>query len=172
MNAQLRPPGDASALRLAPMRLDDVDAVHELEVSAYSFPWTRGNFVDSLVAGHLAEVLRDAGGELVGYFVAMSGVDEMHLLNLAVAPSHQRLGHARRLLDVLVARSVALGARTLWLEVRESNARAQALYRRYGFVPVGRRRGYYPAAHGRREDAVLMSLNLAPFGGRRHDGVD
>jgi len=153
-------------VRLAAMTLEDVDAVHALEVSAYSFPWTRGNFVDSLVAGHLAEVLRTADGEIVGYFVALPGADEMHLLNLAVAPAHQRRGHARRLLDALVARSVALGARTLWLEVRESNAAAQALYRRYGFVPVGRRRGYYPAAHGRREDAVLMSLDLGPWSPR------
>ncbi|MCI1190659.1 ribosomal protein S18-alanine N-acetyltransferase [Calidifontimicrobium sp. SYSU G02091] len=161
-----------AAAHLAPMTLDDVDAVYALEVSAYSFPWTRGNFVDSLVAGHLAEVLRAGDGEVIGYFVALPGADEMHLLNLAVAPAHQRRGHARRLLDELVARSVARGARSLWLEVRESNAPAQALYRRYGFVPVGRRRGYYPAAHGRREDAVLMSLDLAPWADGRGHGMD
>lgn len=150
---------------LLPMRLADVDEVHALEVRAYSFPWTRGNFVDSLVAGHLAELLRAADGTLVGYWLAMPGVDEMHLLNLAVAPEHQRRGHARRMLDALVRRCRALGAHALWLEVRESNARAQALYRRYGFVAVGRRRGYYPAAHGRREDAIVMSLAIAPARG-------
>lgn len=150
---------------LAPMRLADVDDVHALEAGVYSFPWTRGNFVDSLVAGHLAEVLRAADGTLVGYWLAMPGVDEMHLLNLAVAPEHQHLGHARRMLDALVERCRALGALALWLEVRESNARAQALYRRYGFVVVGRRRGYYPAAQGRREDAVVMSLAIAPAHG-------
>jgi ribosomal-protein-alanine N-acetyltransferase len=144
------------------MHLADVDEVHALEVRAYSFPWTRGNFVDSLVAGNLAEVLRAADGTLIGYWLAMPGVDEMHLLNLAVAPEYEHRGHARRMLDALVERCRALGAQALWLEVRESNARAQALYRRYGFVAVGRRRGYYPAAHGRREDAVLMSLAVTP----------
>ncbi len=147
------------------MRLADVDEVHALEARAYSFPWTRGNFVDSLVAGHLAEVLRDADGTLVGYWLAMPGVDEMHLLNLAVAPEHQHRGHARCMLDALVQRCRALGAHALWLEVRESNERAQALYRRYGFVAVGRRRGYYPAARGRREDAIVMSLAIAPARG-------
>ncbi|MCU0813274.1 MAG: ribosomal protein S18-alanine N-acetyltransferase [Burkholderiaceae bacterium] len=150
---------------LLPMRLVDVDEVHALEARAYSFPWTRGNFVDSLVAGHLAEVLRDADGTLVGYWLAMPGVDEMHLLNLAVAPEHQHRGHARQMLDALVQRCRALGAHALWLEVRESNERAQALYRRYGFVAVGRRRGYYPAARGRREDAIVMSLAIAPARG-------
>jgi ribosomal-protein-alanine N-acetyltransferase len=150
---------------LLPMRLADVDEVHALEARAYSFPWTRGNFVDSLVAGHLAEVLRDADGTLVGYWLAMPGVDEMHLLNLAVAPEHQHRGHARCMLDALVQRCRALGAHALWLEVRESNERAQALYRRYGFVAVGRRRGYYPAARGRREDAIVMSLAIAPARG-------
>lgn len=146
--------------RLEPMRLADVEAVHAVEVGAYSFPWTRGNLVDSLVAGHFAEVLRGADDEPIGYWIAMPGVDEMHLLNLAVAPAHQHRGHARRMLDAIVRRCRATGARTLWLEVRDSNLRAQALYRRYGFLAVGRRRGYYPAAHGQREDAVLMRLDV------------
>ena len=157
MNALPRP---VAAPTLAPMRLDEVDEVMAVELSAYSYPWTRGNVVDSLVAGHLAEVLRSADGELLGYYIAMPGVDEMHLLNLAVAPAHQRRGHARRMLDALVRHARARGVRTLWLEVRDSNLRAQSLYLRYGFVAVGRRRDYYPAAAGRREDAVLMSRAL------------
>jgi ribosomal-protein-alanine N-acetyltransferase len=86
----------------------------------------------------------------------------MHLLNLAVSPAHQHRGHGRRMLDALVQRCRLTAVSTLWLEVRESNRRAQALYARYGFVPVGRRRGYYPAGNGRREDAVLMSLHVPP----------
>lgn len=161
MNA-LPQPGAASTL--APMRLDEVDEMMAVERSVYSYPWTRGNVVDSLVAGHLAEVLRSVEGELLGYFIAMPGADEMHLLNLAVAPAHQRRGHARHMLDALVHHARERGVRTLWLEVRDSNVRAQSLYRRYGFVAVGRRRGYYPAAAGRREDAVLMSLSLDTAG--------
>ena len=96
------------AARLLPMRLADLDEVLAIERSAYSFPWTRGNFIDSLSAGYQAELLRLDGSALAGYYLAMSGVDEMHLLNLTVAPVHQRRGHARTLLDALQAHCRAL----------------------------------------------------------------
>ena len=96
----------------------------------------------------------------MGYFVAMAGVDEMHLLNLTVAPAWQGRGHGRALLDALVEHCRARGDGPLWLEVRESNLRARAIYARYGFGEVGLRRGYYPAPHGQREDAVVMSLEV------------
>ena len=137
MNARLQP-----KLRRRAMTVRDIDAVQAIEAAAYSFPWTRGNFIDSLAAGYLAEVLEDDGVPL-GYFVAMAGVDELHLLNITVAPPFQGQGHGQ-----------------LLLEVRRSNPRAQALYRRCGFVEVGLRRGYYPALQGR-EDAIVMSLSLA-----------
>ena len=91
----------------------------------------------------------------------MRGVEEMHLLNITVAPAPRRRGHARRLLAELVrAEPAASGAARLWLEVRESNAEARATYARLGFAEVGPRRGYYPAPAGRREDAVVMSLAI------------
>ena len=156
MNAVLR---DERAL--LPMMIGDLKAVVAIESAAYDFPWTRGNFVDSLAAGYLARVLCTAPGRIVGYFVAMKGVGEMHLLNLTVAPSEQGQGHARHMLDELVALCRVQRAEQLWLEVRESNARACGLYARYGFKHVGVRRGYYPALHGRREDAAVMSLDVA-----------
>jgi ribosomal-protein-alanine N-acetyltransferase len=146
--------------RRAPMTLAMLDAVLAVERQAYPFPWTRGNFVDSLVARYGAEVLID-GDAVVGYFVAMAGVQETHLLNVTVAPAYQHRGHGRVLLDALVAQCRARGDHTLWLEVRESNDRARAIYARYGFVEVGRRRAYYPAPHGAREDALVLSLELS-----------
>jgi ribosomal-protein-alanine N-acetyltransferase len=143
-----------------PMRVADLDAVLVIERQAYEFPWTRGNFIDSLAAGYRAEVLRRADGGLCAYCVAMRGVDEMHLLNLTVAPGWQHRGLARDLLAALVADSRAAGAAWLWLEVRESNQRAREVYRRYGFTQAGWRRAYYPAAAGRREDACVMRLPL------------
>jgi len=151
--------------RLAPnlerraMRVHDLDAVMAVETTAYSHPWSRGNFTDSLAAGYVAEVLLDEQGALLGYFVAMCGVDEMHLLNITVAPAAQGQGHGRQLLDALRQQARGLHLATLWLEVRQSNERAMALYRRLGYREKGVRRGYYPAA-GRREDAVVMSLDL------------
>jgi ribosomal-protein-alanine N-acetyltransferase len=143
---------------LVPMTVGELDAVVAIEAAAYPFPWTRGNFIDSLAAGYLARALYGERRHVSGYFVAMHGVDEMHLLNLTVAPAEQSRGHGRFMLDELVQLCRERGARQLWLEVRHSNRRARALYERYGFRPVGVRRGYYPAALGRREDATVMSL--------------
>lgn len=150
---------------LLPMRVAHLDAVMAIETAAYAFPWSRGNFVDSLAAGYHAEVLVDARGRMLGYFVAMAGVQEMHLLNITVAPAHEHCGHARFMLDRLVALCRQAGARQLWLEVRESNARARAIYLRRGFVPVGVRKGYYPAPQGRREHALVMSLAIPEASG-------
>jgi ribosomal-protein-alanine N-acetyltransferase len=147
---------------LLPMQVLDLDAVLALERVAYSHPWTRGNFIDSLHAGYLAQTLRDGSGALVGYYLAMPGVDEMHLLNLTVAPAWQRLGHARHMLDDLVDECRARTLHKLWLEVRVSNQRALMLYERYGFARVGVRRDYYPFSATQREDAVVMSLDVEP----------
>ena len=161
MSAVLRDPDDVGLVGRA-LRAADLDAVLALEAALYPFPWTRGNFVDSLAAGYDAHLLCDAAGQPCAYSVAMDGVQELHLLNLSVAPAWQRRGLARRLLDRLVAHGRAGSAAGLWLEVRESNLRARAVYARYGFVAVGRRPGYYPAEGGRREDASVMQLMLEP----------
>ncbi len=143
------------------MTVRDLDTVTAIEASAYGFPWTRGNFIDSLAAGYLAEVLEEDGAGLVGYYVAMRGVDEMHLLNVTVAPAWQGQGLGRLMLQALAEHACAQGLASLWLEVRQGNQRARALYRQLGYAEVGLRRAYYPAA-GRREDAVVMSLPLGP----------
>jgi ribosomal-protein-alanine N-acetyltransferase len=148
------------------METRDVDAVQAIEARAYSFPWTRGNFIDSLAAAYLAEVLL-IEGVLAGYFVAMAGVDELHLLNLTVAPAHQGEGFGSHLLDLVQAHARRLGLPRLLLEVRGSNERARTLYRRRGFVEVGTRRGYYPSLSGR-EDALVMSLALDNPAGDDH----
>lgn len=152
---------DLDATRLCEMTVGDLDEVLAIESVAYEFPWTRGNFIDSLAAGYEAWLLRDAQGGLLGYFLALQGVEEMHLLNISVAPARQGRGHARTMLDALCRLARRSGCLQLWLEVRVSNVRARALYVRYGFAEVGLRRAYYPAEGGQREDAVLMNLNLA-----------
>lgn len=143
-----------------PMTVADLDEVLSLEVASYSFPWSRGNFIDSLAAGYWAELRFDAQDRCLGYLVAMPGFEEMHLLNITVAPRHQRQGHGRAMLQRLAERARERGDHKLWLEVRLSNSPAQRLYEQMGFEAVGRRRHYYPAALGRREDALVMSLAL------------
>ncbi|WOB07831.1 ribosomal protein S18-alanine N-acetyltransferase [Piscinibacter gummiphilus] len=149
---------------LLPMTVKQLDAVLAIELQAYPFPWTRGNFIDSLAAGYPAQVLHGSHGELLGYFIAMEGVDELHLLNITVAPAAQGQGHARFMLDELCTLGRSRGAHQIWLEVRGSNLRARSIYERYGFRHIGLRRGYYPASREEypngREDAIVMSLSL------------
>ncbi len=164
---------EARAIAFMPMTEADLDAVHAVETSAYGHPWSPRHFRDSLQAGYPAVMLigeahvgespwppRPDGRWLLGYLVAMPGVDEVHLLNLTVNPPHQRQGWARFMLDALALWSRGQGARSLWLEVRQSNAPARRLYERYGFREVGVRRGYYPLSALQREDAVVMQLGL------------
>ena len=172
MTAVLRPTQalEAQFEAMTPAWLGKVVAVEKI---AYDHPWTHGNFIDSMQAGYKSQLLVASapaclGGSrpppvLLGYFVAMKGVDEVHLLNLTVAPTHQRQGWGRVMLDALSIWARAQGAGWLWLEVRVGNARARLIYERYGFREVGLRPGYYPAGGKEpagREDAIVMSLAL------------
>jgi ribosomal-protein-alanine N-acetyltransferase len=157
----------------------DLDDVAEVEKTAYGHPWSRKHFADSIAAGYPAMLLlgellpgevarpeRPDGLVLLGYLVAMPGVEEVHLLNITVAPPFQRQGWARCLMDALVLWSRGRGALWLWLEVRVGNTPARALYTRCGFAEMGVRKAYYPAGQGRREDGIVMNLRLqAPGSG-------
>ena len=136
----------------------DLVEVAAIEHAAFTFPWSRGNFEDSLKSGHLGIVLRDGGNAVAGYLILMPVVDEMHLLNVTVAPVWQRQGLGRWLLRAAVALTLAHGFGSLLLEVRPSNAGAIALYRRVGFAEIGRRKRYYPAENSTREDALVMRI--------------
>ena len=144
---------------LAPMTQDNLEAVMAIEQTAYSHPWTRGNFRDSLNPLFEAQCLW-LDGELLGYFLAMHGVEEMHLLNITVASDRQGQGWGHMMLDALSLLSRHAGAQWLWLEVRQSNQRALKVYERYGFKQVSVRKDYYPADRQQREHAVVMSLKL------------
>ena len=153
MSAVLRP-----APSFEPMTEADLRPVLEIEESIYAFPWTPGNFQDSLRAGYSCWVYRD-GGDLIGYAVLMLAAGEAHLLNLSVAAYAQRRGHGRTLLSNVAGVARKYGAKVLFLEVRPSNEMGQRLYAGYGFKQVGVRRSYYPARQGR-EDALVLSLAL------------
>lgn len=153
------PEGGGNQVAFQPLTPDRVPAVLAIEQIAYSHPWSGGNFLDALTAGYQAQCLM-AGDELLGYFVAMKGVEEVHLLNITVAPAFQRQGWAVIMLDALVWWAKSQGARWLWLEVRVTNTRALQIYERRGFVRAGQRKAYYPAGQGQREDAIVMSLVL------------
>ena len=141
------------------MRETDIDAVMEIELRAYPFPWTPGNFRDCLRAGYAMWVLEDEVG-LVGYAAASVQAGEAHLLNLCIDPKLQSRGQGRRLLRAMRQVAKGHGAERMFLEVRPSNKHAIALYHDEGFNEIGRRPRYYPDHDGRREDAIVMEMEL------------
>ncbi len=158
MSAVIQPP-TATQVAFEPLTPERLDELLVIEQATYAHPWTRGNFIDALAAGYQAQLLV-AGAQILGYFVAMPGVQEAHLLNITVAPAFQRQGWAQVMLDALALWARGQGAQWLWLEVRASNQRARQVYEAHGYRRVGLRKNYYPAAGGEREDALVMSLPL------------
>ncbi|MEX8194997.1 ribosomal protein S18-alanine N-acetyltransferase [Comamonas guangdongensis] len=162
IHSTAQPAGDdaASLVHFEPLSALWLDTLLPIEEQAYTHPWTRGNFQDAMVAGYEMQLLVDAKHQLLGYFVAMSVLDEVHLLNITVNPAHQRQGWARVMLDALALWARQKNAQWIWLEVRQSNSRAREVYARHGFAEVGLRKNYYPNPEGPRENAVLMSRKL------------
>ena len=99
---------------------------------------------------------------MVAYFFLMPVVDEFHLLTFAVSASKQKLGYAYILLRKMMELAAAKCFSSIMLEVRVSNARAIAVYQRFGFLEIGRRKAYYPAQNGQREDAIVMRIEVEP----------
>lgn len=139
------------------MTAADIDNVLKIEYAAFSHPWTRGIFLDSLDAYECWVMFE--GEQQVGHGVINVIIDEAHLLNITVKPQSQGRGVGLRLLEHLMSQARAGGGHECFLEVRASNGPAYRLYERYGFNEIGRRRGYYPAADGR-EDALIMACTL------------
>lgn len=153
-----------SALELLPgFTLDallpsDLEAVTVIEAAAQITPWSQRLFADCLSSGYWCQVVRHQQ-RVVAFQVLSFVLDESHLLNIAVAPALQRRGIARALLQHTLIDVRQRGIRQLFLEVRASNARAQALYLSLGFSHYSDRKNYYRTASGH-EDAWLMLRDL------------
>ena len=145
-------------VEIRPMCEADLDEMMAIENEVYPFPWSRGNYADSLRAGHLCQVCR-LNTQLIGYFVIMLVLDEAHLLTIAIAARHQNKGWGASLLTQSMRMAAARGATRLWLEVRPSNEKALRLYRHLGFKDVGLRKNYYETKTGR-ENALVLSHEL------------
>jgi ribosomal-protein-alanine acetyltransferase len=144
----------------SPMVLGDIAEILAIENDVHTHPWSEGNFRDSLSSGYGAWVVRLSDNKIVAYAVVMDLPDETHLLNLSVARGFQRRGLAKNLLQWLFALAQQQAKQTYLLEVRPSNHAAIELYRAVGFTQVGVRRGYYPAVHQTREDALVLTRSL------------
>ncbi|HTL21106.1 MAG TPA: ribosomal protein S18-alanine N-acetyltransferase [Steroidobacteraceae bacterium] len=136
------------------MRGNDVGEVVGIERSSYQFPWSEGIFRDCLRVGYVCRVVT-VSRQVMAYGVMSFGAGEAHILNLCVAEGYRCRGVGRRLLGALIERATAAGMADAFLEVRPSNMAAIRLYLALGFAQVGMRRGYYQAANGREDAAVL-----------------
>ena len=148
-----RPPAEDLAVQVVPMRRRHLRSVLHIEAQVYPRPWTLGLFLSELNLHARSYFVARAGGRVVGYCGLMLSMEDAHVTTLAVDPSWQRHKIGQRLMVVLAREAVRRGSRNLTLEVRVSNAPAQALYRRFGLAPAGIRKGYYVESG---EDAIVM----------------
>ena len=142
----------------APMAVNDLDQVLDIERTSFPTPWTRAAFCYEIEQNKVAHctAMRARRG-VVGYVCFWEIGHEIHVTNLAVHPEWRRLGVARRLLAAALAEGVARGVTLAFLEVRPSNTHALALYESLGFQVIGRRNGYY---FDTGEDALVMEARL------------
>lgn len=141
-----------------PMAEEDLPQVLENELRAYTYPWTRGNFVDCLKERKDCQVA-ELDGRIVGHGVLGVGAGEAHILNVCIARDRQGSGFGRALLLHMLERARQSGAEVIFLEVRPSNRVAIELYESVGFNAIGVRRNYYLAPLGH-EDAQIMALDM------------
>ena len=140
---------------IAPMTLEDVPAVHDIERLSFNSPWPEYAFEQEIKSNRLARyVVARAGQTIAGFAGVWLMVDEAHITTFGVDPDWRRQGIGHQLLLSLIELAQVLGAARMTLEVRASNAPAQALYAAFGFQVVGRRRAYYTDDG---EDALVMT---------------
>ena len=140
------------------MRMTDLAEVARLEKSLYAFPWSLGNFRDSVAAGYDCWTVTH-GEAVIGYAILMIALDEAHLLNFAIASDWQNQGLGNGFLCHIIETARAAACQIIYLEVRPSNLAARHLYRKLGFHQIAIRPEYYPAVGGR-EDALFLGLTL------------
>lgn len=164
-------------LQFMPMQPSDMGEVMSLESISHRHPWTQGNFLDSLTAGHWAYCIRPEMGatlradmpkpsielpSLWGYCILYPAVDELHLLNITIDPVLRRHGIGTHVMQAIEGIALEQQMGRIILEVRPSNMPAVKLYERMGYAIIGVRRAYYPAdeASGEREDASVMAKSF------------
>lgn len=146
------------AFEIRAMHPTDLDRIILIEREIFLFPWSPGNFSDSIDAGYLCQVMEQAD-TIVGYGIMMMSPDEAHILTLGIAANWQKKGLGKKLLQHLIQSARNMNAKSILLDVRESNLGAAQLYQQMGFQQIATRKGYYPAMCGR-EDARVMQLLL------------
>ena len=162
-----------SELSFLPMTTADLDSVLAIESVSHIHPWTKGNFSDSLAAGHWAYCVRPQLADAVkgsyldpdilwAYCILFPAVDELHLLNITVSPKLRRLGIGVKMMNAIEGVAAQQNMPRIILEVRPSNEAALQLYQSLGYKQIGLRKNYYPAdaVNGLREDALVLAKSI------------
>ena len=162
-----------SELSFLPMTAADLDSVLAIEAVSHIHPWTKGNFSDSLFAGHWAYCVRPHLADAVkgsyldpeilwAYCILFPAVDELHLLNITVSPKLRRLGIGVKMMNAIEGVAAQQNMPRIILEVRPSNEAALHLYQSLGYEQIGLRKNYYPvdAVNGLREDALVLAKSI------------
>ena len=165
--------GGEAELSFLPMQPADLDEVLKIESVSHIHPWTKGNFSDSLAAGHWAYCIRPQAGHMVkgsyldpavlwAYCILFPAVDELHLLNITVSPQLRKLGLGLRMMAAIEGVAAQQKMPRIILEVRPTNTAAVALYQKLGYEQIGVRKNYYPVSleTGSREDALVMAKSI------------
>jgi ribosomal-protein-alanine N-acetyltransferase len=164
---------DVSELSFLPMTETDLDSVLAIESVSHIHPWTKGNFSDSLAAGHWAYCVRPQLTDAVkgsyldpeilwAYCILFPAVDELHLLNITVSPKLRRLGIGIKMMNAIEGVAAQQKMPRIILEVRPTNESALKLYQSLGYEQIGVRKNYYPVdtASGLREDALVLAKSI------------
>ena len=146
-------------ISISPIEAQDFDALYAIEQAAHAVPWSLGTLKNNQDERYLNLKIVE-GHQIYGFAICQTVLDEATLFNIAIDPQKQGLGLGRQLLNELITQLRQKGILTLWLEVRESNKKAQALYDSLGFNQVDIRKNYYPTPDGKRENAVVMAAYL------------
>jgi ribosomal-protein-alanine N-acetyltransferase len=143
-------------LLIRKMTLEDIPAIVQLDQVSFSLPWPERSFRFEVTDNPASRCwVAEIDRRIAGMVVAWLFVNEVHIATIATHPDFRRMGIGSRLLSHTLLQALEEGARSSFLEVRESNLAAQEMYRRFGYEEAGRRRRYY---RDNDEDAILMSL--------------
>ena len=165
--------GGVAELSFLPMTVADLDSVLAIESVSHIHPWTKGNFSDSLAAGHWAYCVRPQLSDAIkgsyldpeilwAYCILFPAVDELHLLNITVSPKLRRLGIGIKMMNAIEGVAAQQNMPRIILEVRPSNESALKLYQSLRYEQIGLRKNYYPVdlSSGLREDALVLAKSI------------
>jgi len=146
-------------MRIRRMRQEHLPEVLAIEGKNYNFPWSEGIFNDCLKSANYTCLICEELDVITGFSIVSILAGEAHIMNICVDPAVQKQGVGSKLLEYMIELATSK-AETIFLEVRPSNLAAISLYKKRGFNEIGIRKGYYPVVNGRREDAVMLALEL------------